>query len=172
MNSRELRSICRSDPELKHLFLGVFPCDKLPEKETGFIICNEDKHTAPGSHWVCIFLLPNKRAEFFNSYGGSPSPHPIVNYLDGWDVVCSEKQVQSYLSTTCGQHCIFYAYHRCRGVPLASILDIYERDLNSNDQMVCEFVEVNFGFETAPCDDDLLHQQIARAFQEVLQKGI
>jgi len=163
MNSREIRCICRSDCEMNRLFLGVFPCDKLPEKQDGFVICNEDRHTEPGSHWVCIFLQPNKRAEFFNSNGKPPSPQPIVDYLNGWHVVCNESQVQSYISTTCGQHCIYYAFHRARNVSMASIVNSYGSDLAANDQMVCEFVDANFGFETEPLDDDMLYQQISRA---------
>ena len=156
MNSDVVREICHADREMNRLFTGVYPCDKLPEKQIGFIICNQDNHTKPGSHWVCIFLLPNNQAEFFNSYGGGPTTQEIVDYLNGWDILCSQKQIQSPLSTTCGQHCIYFAFHRARGVPYALIMDSYSADGDTNDQMVCEFVEEEFGVETEALDMDFL----------------
>ena len=114
---------------------------------------------------MCILLLPNKEAEFFDSNGGGPRTQEIVDYLEGWDIVSSQKQVQSPISTTCGQHCIYFAFHRARGVPFKCIMDSYSLDLAANDQMVCEFVEDNFGFQCDPIDEDMLYMQIARALR-------
>ena len=162
MDSHQLRAVCRADSKMNCLCIGTYPCDKLPEKQNGFILCNQDKHTKPGSHWVCIFLLPNNRAEFFNSSGGAPTTQEIFDYLDGWDVLCSQKQVQSRIATTCGQHCIYFAFHRARGVPFQHIIDSYSTDMDSNDQMVCEFVSDNFDISTVPLDRDFLINQITK----------
>lgn len=162
MDSRQLRCIVRADPVMFSRCIGVYPCDKLPVKQPGFVICNEDNHTQPGSHWVCIFLSDNGQAEFFNSYGGPPKPRPIVEYLVGCDVVCSQKQVQSFLSTTCGQHCLYFAFHRCRGIGFQAIVESYAKDQDSNDQMVCDFIEDQFGYDTEPLEEDFLFNQISR----------
>ena len=163
MDSRQIRAICHADPELNCLFMGVYPCDKLPENQTGFIICNQDKHTEPGSHWVCIFILPNKHAEFFNSYGGDPYPKSIADYLEGYSIVSSQKQVQSNMSTTCGQHCIYFAFHRVRDIPFEQIVESYSNDLLANDQTVVEFVNETCGMHTELLDEDLLYIQLCRA---------
>ncbi len=163
MNTLELYRAVNSDEEIKQKFIGVFPSDRLPKHRTGCMIVNEDPHTQNGSHWVSIFLLPNNRAEYFDSYGSIPRVKRIKNYLKGFDTVRNTEQLQSLFSTTCGQHCLFYLYNRCRGIGLATIIDSYSKQQHRNDEMVADFVNECFDMDLPTYDDQLIWQQFCRA---------
>ena len=54
----------------------------------------------------------------------------------------SNKRIQDHDSIKCGEFCIFYAYHRCMGYSLESILDMFnENNLKINDIKVEKFVQ-------------------------------
>lgn len=161
MDSVQLRRIIRSCSEMRELSLGVCPIDKIPKgKPHGFIICNLDKAKDPGSHWVCIFNGSHGIIEIFDSYSGIPQQ--LNAYTKGHDVVFSPKQVQGHFSTTCGQHCIYFAFHRCRGLAFDQIIDSYSEDTEANDQMVCDFVLETFDLDTDTIDEDMIFMQISR----------
>ncbi len=141
MNTLQLRDILQSDFEINKHFLGVFPADKAPTDQPGCIIVNEDKSSKPGTHWVAIFRFPSGIVEYFDSYGRDPTATPIKTDLKNQVVITSKKRVQGLLSSTCGQHCIYYLFHRCRGVPFEEIIASYGNYQNENDAMVMDFVE-------------------------------
>ena len=134
--------------------------DKLPDAESvtaespGLYIMNTDRRGGTGQHWCASFLTVNARnkriGEFFDPYGFDPlvfgfrhffTP-PTCEYL-----IQSAKPVQGILSKACGFHCLFYAYHRCRGVPLTHILQYYDDvDMEKNEKLVMDFV-LQFGKE-------------------------
>src|SRR6218665_3856158 len=65
MNGTRIESILRKDAKCRSMFLGVFPCDRLPNRfdVTSLLVCNTDPHDAPGQHWVVIYV------EGFNNVG-------------------------------------------------------------------------------------------------------
>ena len=162
MDSSELRRILRSDDSLAANSFGVFPYDKLPKNQSGFAICNLDNSTQAGSHWVAVFNQRQTVIDVFDSYGGIPKE--LADYTANLPVNYSSKVVQGALSTTCGQHCLYFGYHRTRGVPFSSIVASYADDGEANDQMVCEFVQDTFGVSTDPIDEDMIMLQISKSF--------
>src|SRR5579863_6659083 len=96
-------------------FLGVFPSDLLrgapPRRKREFIVCNLDKHTLEGSHWVALSLEKKHggrtyRGEYYDSFGQSPTKPHILNYLNKYcngNWTWNSRQVQSKLADTCGQ---------------------------------------------------------------------
>lgn len=127
------------------------------------MVCNLDKHTQPGSHWIGLYRHATNIVDVFDSYGGIPKQvEPLVK---GCQVNYISKQLQGHLTTTCGQHVLFFGYHRTLGLPFGDILDSYTTNLEANDMMVCEFVQDTFGVETELRDEDLIYRQVSRAFR-------
>ncbi len=167
MNTRQLYRAVNSDLKMQTNFIGVFPCDKLPQHRQGCMIVNEDPSTKEGSHWVAIFLLPNNQAEYFDSYGSTPRVQKIENYLKGYDTMVNTKQVQSLFSTTCGQHCLYYLHNRCRGLPYGFIVDSYSTQQQENDEMVSDFMSEQFDMDLPTHDDHVIWQQISTALKSI-----
>ena len=163
MDSSELRRAIRSDSELFARCNGVYPYDLMLKKQIGISIVNLDGHKQPGSHWVVVNTMRNGVAEVFDSYSGIPAQ--LQRQLKDYDTTFSNKQVQGSISTTCGQHSLFYCYHRCRGVGFTQILKTYTNDTEENDRMVCRFVEDTFSIETQPIDEDFMMVQLSRALK-------
>ncbi len=141
MNTAQLNSILSTDCEVSRFFIGVFPSNKIPYVEQGCMVINEDINTKEGSHWVALFKFDNGIVEYFDSYGRQPTAKWIKVYLTGEVVVVCKKQVQSLFSETCGHHCVYYLWHRARGVAYEDIVASYHTP-DYNDEMVCQFIEL------------------------------
>ena len=70
------------------------------------IIFNTDDKKYSGTHWIAMYITPTTLYYF------DPLAIPTVNMFDDFirlqrrpNLVISYKQVQSYLSNKCGQHC-------------------------------------------------------------------
>lgn len=110
---------------LGHLpgFQGVWACDQLrslslaPQLPAYFIVNTHPAHK-PGEHWLALALEENGEASFFDSYGFPPNfshyPIDILRFLENRSdrVWYHDRQLQDALSTTYGQHCVFYIYQR------------------------------------------------------------
>ena len=59
LSDRQLRALALSDPELKRVFQGVYPSDRLPERPPkttrGAYIVNTDPAGEPGQHWLALW---------------------------------------------------------------------------------------------------------------------
>ncbi len=167
MDTVQLKRIIASDSEMKEYCLGVFPSNGIPTGRVGGMIVNEDTSTQPGSHWVGIFIHQNNEAEHFDSYGRHVTG-PIAHVLKQFDVTRNDVQVQAPLSSCCGQHTVYYLYHRCRDVPFMDIVESYSKDLAANDEMVTQFVNQEFNMDEPTSDFEFLQTQISRALQSSL----
>jgi hypothetical protein len=137
MNSSEIRDRLRGYKG----FVGVFPCDYLPNLQPGqALIANTDPHTKPGQHWVA-FYRSNTGLEYFDSFGLPPlvpfsrkyinrSAHDHFSY--------STIQLQHETSETCGHHCIAFVKHRLLNQPFAYLLAHFTSRHSENDQKVYE----------------------------------
>ncbi len=142
MNSLEVTYCLQNDNDLRYINGGVFAANRLPEIKTlpfGFV-ANTDPDTKPGSHWVSFYFDANGNCDYFDSYGRKPITIPFKHYLRGRAVKWNDRQVQSYLSSACGHHSLFFLHERAAGVGFEEIVRMYARDLNDNDSCVSEFV--------------------------------
>lgn len=132
-------------------FLGVLPCDYLPKDPirtlpTAVIINTHPSHL-PGEHWVAIYINKFGSAFFFDSFGNSPDfirfPVSIIEFLkrNSTRIQYSAKQVQPFMSVTCGHHCVFFLYHMIRGRDYDDVMMLYSDDLINNDVLVSHFVK-------------------------------
>lgn len=119
------------DTYIRKFFKGiVVNKDILPEREPALYILNHDVH------WCAAFFSGNLW-EFFDSFGNGPG---IFKKMLRHEVIFNTVSVQDNGSTMCGHHCIFFSYHRCRGMTFNKIMKLYGSDKKKNDMMVQDFV--------------------------------
>ena len=146
MNTLQLITVAEMDPLSKNKFCGVFPSDLLPDikRYPCGMICNVDKHTEKGSHWIAMYFPYKGKAEFFDSYGNQPKVYSkdFENYLDrhasSWTY--NHRCLQSLTFSTCGQFCLYFIMMRNRGKSLSKIVSSFSNNTHINDHRVTVFV--------------------------------
>ena len=143
MNTREIDNILRADERVSKVYKGTFPWDKCPTLAyNGVYVINTDCSHRPGQHWVAYYVK-NGRVEFFDSYANPPSYYRVLPHAN----VFNKKRLQGLQSTTCGQYCVYYILHRCRGHGMEDIARRFGTDLHDNDHAVAEYMSKCFGLE-------------------------
>lgn len=148
MNTQQINLVASIDPCLRREFVGVFASDKLPndlpQQPEVSIVCNTDPSWQAGRHWVAVHLA-GETGEFFDSYGLPPTGvfEDFMN-KQACQWVYSNKRLQGGFSTVCGQYCIFYLWHKCRGFSISDILGMFKDDYHTNDMFVNQFVSECF----------------------------
>ena len=148
MNTFQLAQVLTKDPFTEGSFAGVYACDQLSSIEINeyprSFVVNTDAMELPGTHWTAIYFNEQMKEEFFDSYG-KHIMHSNKYFLDfvnrnavEWEH--NKIQLQSAFSTVCGQYCIYFLYHRCRKIPMSSIVNSFVNDKLRNDQLVYDFV--------------------------------
>ena len=149
MNEIELTKILVGNPVTAPHFCGVISHDqlnKLPTRlQQGFYVCNTDDSTGPGEHWVTVSWFQGQESEFFDSLAKSPTEYSInfTNFLinNGPQYKMSTMRIQGPHSIKCGEFCLFYAYHRCKGYTLNDIVTMFSKThFALNDFKVERFV--------------------------------
>ena len=126
LNSFQLKHALTQNSVTKTFFDGIYPSDYLHalEKDTQLIIVNTDPSTEPGEHWL-LFYIDGKNVEMFDSLGRNPDFYSkdIVQFIERFDhVKYVTQRVQPLDSSLCGHYCLYYAYFRCLGKTMESIL--------------------------------------------------
>ena len=142
MNTVQIRQILEADPYTRDVFAGVYPRDRLPRtiKYPSGHVFNTD--TEEGEHWIAIYVDEHGRGEYFDSYGLPPLHRTFLNFLNAhctsWTF--NDKQLQELSSKVCGQYCVFFLLHRCRGLSMNTIVNMFGQNLKDNDVLVYDFV--------------------------------
>lgn len=144
METREITDIVNSQPYMKDVFLGVFPCDKLPDCSTIFrrplaFIANTDESFLPGEHWVAFYFPARGPNEYFDSYGFPPLKFPFQKAL-GKYYIYNDKLIQSFSSAVCGEYCIYFCLMRVCNSNMNKALSMFSEDSESNDNYVKQYV--------------------------------
>lgn len=156
MNSIELEHIINKDKQIKQIFLGVFPSDKLPEKlpfKPCCLILNTDPSYAVGMHWVAIYFDSDQSAHYFDSYGILPFVDSIVLFLNKncLKVQYSYRRLQSSTSSACGIYCVFFLFYKCRKLSFKDACKIFTPKLEDNDFIICSFIQNTFKVKHKIC---------------------
>ena len=126
-----------------NLFMGVFPSDQLPKfiSRPTLLVCNTDASFLPGQHWIAIAIDNDGRGEFFDSLGREPG-EPFYSFLNKhcrfWTF--NDRQLQSIISSYCGQYCCFFCVRRSRGMNMNAIINLFRNDTALNDYLFHKFV--------------------------------
>lgn len=157
MNSSEINFILKSLNQTKHIFLGVYACDTLPNyvfKKPALLICNTQPIHKPGEHWVAIYISKKKQGEYFDSFGLPPSNKYILEFLNrNCSKFSSNKQmIQSLFSNYCGQFCIMFAFFK----GLSKSLKLFLKTFNLKKPYKNNNIVLNF-FKKRICYDKCLN---------------
>ena len=95
-------------------FGGTYPRDLIPHRLRPYeraIVVNTDPHDQPGTHWVCVYVVPPV-VEYFDSYGLKPFLPEILNFIDRQQStpVWNPFDYQALNTTVCGQYCVCLLY--------------------------------------------------------------
>lgn len=159
MNSEDIYNILRNDaPTNQVCFLGVFARDTIPLAAINYPCCmvlNTDPISSPGSHWVAIFKDESNYGYYFDSYGKPPSHDEFIQCLGFCsDWTYNTIQLQNWLSTTCGQYCIYFITKHAKGYSSRRIIDsLDQKDLETNDAFVNSWVTETYGGYNPPVTD-------------------
>ena len=86
LSDRQLRALALSDPELKRVFQGVYPSDRLPERPSkttrDAYIVNTDPAGEPGQHWLALWTEKGV-CEVMDSYGLPLTVYDAPGFTNG-----------------------------------------------------------------------------------------
>ena len=122
-----------AEDELKNLTITNFP---------SLLICNIDKSSEPGSHWIALGIFRHS-LEVFDSTGfkiflWSRVPCHLLNFIHKLSLtrqVILSKRIQSNKSTLCGFYCILYILAR-NCITLRQIHSFFSKRLAQNDLVI------------------------------------
>ncbi len=164
MNNIEIDELLCSDRYSAPFFRGVFSSDKIPKtvQKPACFVANTSKAGESGMHWVAFFVT-RTHAEFFDSYGLKPQKQEFLEFLQAnaptW--FYNSKKLQGAISTTCGQYCVLYLMHRCRGVDFQTFLDHFSSlQLHLNDRTANDIVNDFFNTDLAVVDMDFIAEHL------------
>ena len=134
---------------------GVFPRDflsRIRKRALPFgVIINTSKASDEdgGTHWVAAWIQSAKEAEFFDSFGKTAIFYgvEIHDFILRMSPSCGGKYKENYTqlqhpsSDLCGLFCLYYLYHKCRGLAIRRITFsfTYPKNLKSNDALLRKF---------------------------------
>ena len=148
MNSVDIFNILSNNPHSKRIFRGVYALDELPyivdtSRRQAFVI-NTDYSDGPGEHWVSVYSNGFGRAEFFDSFGLSPTYYAEIekfinrNFLS---YTYNKRLVQDLTSSFCGVYAIYFVLMKSMGRSLVRSLSVFDSyKLRNNDKRVLELV--------------------------------
>ena len=174
MNTTEILSCLKQDRRVAPYLAGVYSCDNLPTVRTlpSAIVANTDNSDGPGEHWIAIYLPIDGEPLYFDSYGLKPQQKEFVTYLRRSSYDYNDMQLQSPLSSACGQYAVFFTAMVCRGWTMNQIKQIFDRkNLQDNDAVVTEVVNDTYDMKTEVYDVDFLSKQVCKAMKDVKING-
>lgn len=129
MFSSQIAAALKTDKHASNYFVGVFPCDKLPEQISYpcCLVANTDPSTKKGQHWVAFHFDHRGNAEYFDSYGNPPIKSELLIFFlrKGKNWIWNTLPLQGLDSIVCGQYCIAYLTKRARGESLYDVIRCY-----------------------------------------------
>jgi hypothetical protein len=155
MNGLELEQCIMQNNLVRRLYDGIYAVDtiRMPAFSPSYCIVNTDKASGAGKHWIVLFF-PNSNlqtVEIFDSLAKSVIPRLLSNKLRNLNVAniiynTSNRALQAPNTNTCGAHCLFYIYQKCKNALSLAVLlnEHYLNDTSYNDCMVLCKVSKNF----------------------------
>ena len=150
MNNIQLQSYISKDYFMRRMFGGILYIDEIPKytaDKTLIYIYNSLRSSSKQSeigHWTLILIHPREKDgvlfnNFFDSYGNRPQ-RTYRTYLNatGQEYITNLRRLQGP-QMSCGEHVLYYYYHRLRGYSMQDILNTFTGSLLHNDVKVIQF---------------------------------
>lgn len=171
MDNLELHNILSTNHHTKRVYASVLPIDLLPKDPPPMslrpyaMVINLAPFTrrsttkASTEHWVVLYLESKKYSEYFDSMILEP-PTNIKKLLINDDYLLSNKQLQDYLTSTCGAYCVYYVFMKSIGYSMQAILDKFTEDYISNDVAVTYWINQKFNLNKHIYDGELITKHL------------
>ena len=82
MNSLQINNILKS--ELGEVFRGVYAIDQIaslkPSAPSAYVF-NTKPTGSSGEHWLAVYIMENRKAVYFDSFGFRPQHTQIIRFL-------------------------------------------------------------------------------------------
>jgi hypothetical protein len=167
LHTTEILRALKNHPWTKQYTLGVFPSDMLPTTvpRPSCLVFNLDPADKPGSHWCAIYIDAAGAVDYFDSYGLEPSVPHVIKWLqlNGVKVNINHRVVQGVLSSSCGQHCLYFLINRCRGFPMHTIVSLTDSCF-VNDSFVTAYINKYCNLKSVAFDENVIVNQLCNAF--------
>ena len=98
-----------------------------------------------GLTWALRNVDKDGEIDYYDTYGLEPYEPNIVGWLKrrGGEVRVNNRMLQIYMSTACGQHCIYFLILRCGGFPMNTTTNTLSDSPFINDSFVTAYVNKN-----------------------------
>jgi len=168
MNNQQITSLISTCSIINEHFRGVYAMDTLPKIEDwdkpSSCICNLDRSTEPGSHWISIFYPKNGPPEYFDSYGFDGKR---FEFFLGETYYYNPHFLQFPFSVVCGQYCIYYLYKRSFMKSMYEVLKPFKLDDQLyNDFYVNDFIEKHFNVDLKVFDMKFIINQFNISYKQ------
>jgi len=134
MYASQITQILRTNHQTSRIFLGCFPCNRLPNPSSSkgkMLIVNLDPFGYEGSHWVVVYIKYNNEVIYFDSLALPTSICIINSFLKNFYKISKNlKPYQSSYSNTCSQHCISFIYFFSKGYTFDQYLELLNKQAN------------------------------------------
>ena len=146
MNTLEIEDVLKNHPGTRFMLKGVYARNRLPRQLNvpSALVGNTEPDSLDGEHWIAMYIDANSRREYYD-----PMRLPLYHaaYVAFLNKHCTSwtynaVRVQEEGSTVCGQHCIYYLIHRCRGYSMTNITGSLKNPKEAAD-VVKTFVYIN-----------------------------
>lgn len=118
------------------------------------LVCNTDRHTGKGIHWVAILISSDgKTCYLFNSLGGFPADAPEIASFCSQFEQCfyNVKGHQKRNEITCGIYAMYFVTEmNRRGRTFAKLVEAFERKISNDDAFVRSWLEREHGMSLPP----------------------
>lgn len=177
MDSAHIFSLLKNDHDVDDSnFLGVFASDMIPLSALSFPCCfvaNTKPSSHSGEHWIAVIKSSKNEGYYFDSYGMPPTNFPeiamVLEPCVEWNY--NSKQLQSLLTTVCGQYCVFFILHIARGLTPNQIVSFLDDsgDTAANDAFIYAFFKHRYDNfdDSVLIDFPFVRKQIANQFHNV-----
>lgn len=147
----QITFLAKRSSKLARFYLGTFAADEVNDKwrtegsYPKFFIANTAPASKPGTHWIACIIRNRNMLEIFDSYGRTIRSYssPLNDYAHRFSSRQENAhQWQALFSNVCGHFCLFYLYHRARGLtPLRIFHKLNKHNHIKNDRQVVSFVK-------------------------------
>ena len=147
MNSLQINNILKK--KLGRVFKGVYALDQIaslkPSVPAAYVI-NTKPIRSSGEHWLAVYIMSNRKAVYFDSFGLQPHHSQIIRFLKKhatkWTF--SRKMIQNPFTVVCGEHCIVFLcrFHRFEQIQFA--VKTYGNNMLKNDRQALKFVTTTY----------------------------
>lgn len=155
MEGRVLEEVLSKDPFTTSWFQGFSNPDLCIQKiflskskKPELFVLNTDNSQGPGIHWCIAIFFPPSNCEFFDPFGFHPKHYGFEHILQdrAFFVRWNNFRVQSFFSSSCGHHCLYYALKRARGCSYQEIMKEFSTfNFRANDRVVFKYLKENYG---------------------------